>query len=333
VRCIAAGSSALRLVLAGPARPAEWLGVTPAALYLRTEHLPAEHLPAEDRPAGRLRGEHPRLNGQPGVLAVLTSDAVRLPCGLLLPVTSTELPLTSLAPAAPALAVGLTGDCLVGDGQVSWTGPRGPVVVRAVREWAPARPARGAVVASALAALRAALDASGPETASASEINSAAAIDGQPLADMVAAGASHEAAAAVARLLGRGPGLTPSGDDVLAGFLVGAWAFGLDTPWIAAAIAAAAPVRTTALSAALLWHAARGECIDQLAAVAAALTSQAPSSQAPSSQAPSSQASGWQAPGDHSATVGPALRRLLAVGHTSGPALAAGLALAAGAAA
>jgi Protein of unknown function (DUF2877) len=316
VRCMAAGSSALRPVLAGPARPAEWLGVTPAALYLRTEQLRTEHLPTghvltDHLPMDHLQAEHPRAGGQPGVLAVLTSDAVRLPCGLLLPVTSAELPLTSLAPTRPAPAAARTGDCLVGDGQVSWTGPRGRVVVRAVREWAPVRPARGAVVASALAALRAGFDASVSE------------IDSRPLADAMAAGAGHEAAAAVARLLGRGPGLTPSGDDLLAGFLVGAWAFGLDVPWIVAAIAAEAPVRTTALSAALLWHAGRGECIDQLAAVAAALCSQAPGSQAP----------GSQAPGDQRPEVGPALRRLLAVGHTSGPALAAGLALAAGAAA
>ena len=72
--CLAAGSSALRPVLEAPARPADFLGVTRGALYLR-------------------------IAGPPGVLAVLTHDAVRLPCGLVLPTTSPELPLTSLAPA------------------------------------------------------------------------------------------------------------------------------------------------------------------------------------------------------------------------------------------
>ena len=249
--------------------------------------LPADGAPADGAPA---------TAGQPGVLAILTADAVRLPCGLLLPTTSAELPLTSLAPSTSAL-----GPCLVGDGAVSWTGPRGPVVVRAVREWAPVRPARGAVVATALAALRAGLE------------DSTAEIDSRPLADAIAAGGGHEAQVAVAWLLGRGPGLTPSGDDLLAGFLVGASAFGLATPEIAAATAVLAPVRTTALSAALLWHAARGECIDQLAALAAALCYHG------------------EPRGHRGQQISTALRGLLGVGHTSGAALATGLALAAGA--
>lgn len=257
--------------------------MTPAALYLRTE---------------RLWTGQPRTGAQPGVLAVLTRDAVRLPCALLLPATSAELPLTSLAPdpLAPCPRTqSAASPCLVGDGAVSWTGPRGPVVVRAVREWAPVRPARGAVVTSALAAVHAGLDGGVPD------------VDSRSLADALAAGGGHEAHIAVARLLGRGPGLTPSADDLLAGFLVGAWAFGLEVAGIVAATAALAPVRTTALSAALLWHAARGECVDQVAAVASALSGRL--------------------------EIDAALRRLLDVGHTSGAALAAGLVLAAEAAA
>jgi hypothetical protein len=258
----AASSAALRPVLAGPARPAEWLGATPAGLYLRTEQLWS--------------------GGQPSVLAVLTVDARRLPCGLLLPSTSAELPLISLGPPR--------GTCLVGDGTVTWAGPAGPVAVRAVREWAPVRPARGAVMAAALATVGAGLSGVDPET------------DSELLASVAAAAGDHEASAAAARLLGRGPGLTPSGDDQLAGLLVGAWAFGLDLPGIRD-IVALAGTRTTALSATLLWHAARGECIDEVAAVAAALCGQRP--------------------------AGPALRDLLAVGHTSGFALALGLVTAA----
>jgi Protein of unknown function (DUF2877) len=254
VRLSAAASSSLRPVLAGSARPATWLGATPAALYLQ-------------------------LAGEPGVLALLAHDAVRLPCALLLPTTRAELPLTSLGAAA--------GTPVVGDGAVAWTGPAGPVVVRAVREWAPASARNGTVVASALTAVRAGLP--GP---------AALGID----ADLVAR-LTGDPAEAVAGLLGRGPGLTPAGDDVLAGFLVAARAFGLDARRVRTATAALAPGRTTALSAALLWHAARGECIDEVAALVAALAGQGhPES---------------------------ALRRLLAVGHTSGAALAVGLAAAA----
>jgi hypothetical protein len=98
-------------------------------------------------------------------------------------------------------------------------------------------------------------------------------------------------------LLGRGPGLTPAGDDVLAGLLAGRAAYGPDDRALADAICALAPSRTTALSAALLRHAARGECIPEVAAFTAALTGAGP--------------------------VGPAAARLLAVGHTSDGARAA----------
>jgi Protein of unknown function (DUF2877) len=270
VICVAAASSALRAVLAAPARPAECLGVTRGALYLRT-------------------------TGLPGALVVLTHDAVRLPCGLVLAAASEELPLRSVAaPMDPAAGFA------VGDGAVRWTGPAGPVVVRAVREWAPVRPARGEVASGALAAARSALSRAGPG------------IDRQLLADLGAAAGGHDASAAAVSaatsLLGAGPGLTPSGDDVLAGFLAGAAAFGIDATGLHEAIAVLAPARTTALSAALLWHAARGECIDELAGLAAVLTSQRPLGPE---------------------RAGPAVSRLLSVGHTSGAALALGLVTAA----
>jgi hypothetical protein len=273
---VAAASSALRPVLAGAARSAELLGVTRGALYLKTA-------------------------AKPGALVVLAHDAVRLPCGLVLASTSAELPLTSLVPAPPDRGpLGGAARFLVGDRAVSWTGPAGPVLVRAAREWAPARPARGRVAVSSLAAVRVALgDAGLPAT------------HRRLLAELAAAGCGAGAVTVAARLLGSGPGLTPSGDDVLAGFLAGATAFGLEAAELRAAIAVLAPVRTTALSAALLWHAARGECIDELAALVTVLTSP--------------ERNGQQA-------AGPALRRLLSVGHTSGAALAAGLVAAADAA-
>lgn len=283
---LAAASSAVRPVLAGPARPAECLGVTRGALYLK-------------------------IAGPPGALAVLAHDAARLPCGLVLPTTSAELPLTSLAP--PSLtprSPGASAGFVLGDGAVGWTGPAGPVVVRAVREWAPARPRRGEVAASALAAVRTALNDAGLGAAALASADPG--VDLRLLADLAAAAGDRDASVAVAaRLLGSGPGLTPSGDDVLAGFLAGAAAFGLDTAALREAIAVLAPARTTALSAALLWHAARGECIDEVAAVAAILTSH-------QRIAPEQ--------------AGRALGRLRSVGHTSGAALALGLVTAAGSA-
>ena len=285
VICVAAASSALRAVLAAPAWPAECLGVTRGALYLKIA-----------RP--------------PGALVVLSHDAVRLPCGLVLPTTSAELPLTALArPNFMILESYACGSVhnsqgswsiVIGDGAVSWTGPAGPVVVRATREWAPPRLARGEVAAAALAAARAGLSGSDPGA-------------GSPrLADLAAAArdpdASAAAISAATSLLGAGPGLTPSGDDVLAGFLVGATAFGVDAAALRHAIALLAPARTTALSGELLWHAARGECIDELAAVAAVLTSQ---------------------PRHGPEQAGRAVGRLLSVGHSSGAALAFGLVIAA----
>lgn len=268
MRCLAAASSALRPILTGPPRPAEWLGVTRGALYLKTA-------------------------GAPGALALLSHDAVRLPCGLVLATTSGELPLTSLAPPSLGPPAGLA----VGDGAVSWPGPAGPVTVRAVREWAPARVLRGQVAASALAAVRSGLAGADPG------------VDPRLLADLAGAAGDNEASvAAAARLLGRGPGLTPGGDDVLAGFLAGAAAVGLDAAALRHAVTVLAPARTTALSAALLWHAARGECVEELAAVAAVLT-------------------GHQRHRPEQA--GRAVSRLLSVGSSSGAALAAGLVIAA----
>lgn len=269
MRLNAAASSCVRSALRGPARSATWLGVTPAALYLRT-------------------------SGTPGVLALLTHDAVRLPCALVLPATTAELPLTSVAdPGASALA----GDAMVGGNSLAWTGPAGPVVVHVVREWAPARVTPRPVQGEVLAILRGRL----PDPA-------ALGID-----DALLTMLTTEPAAAVTGLLGRGPGLTPAGDDVLAAFLVGARAFGLDAGAVRRAVAALAAVRTTDLSAALLWHAARGECIDEVAAVVAALCRQ-------------------EAPAAHYRYISPALAGLLRVGHTSGPAMACGLAVAAEAA-
>jgi hypothetical protein len=108
-----------------------------------------------------------------------------------------------------------------------------------------------------------------------------------------------------AMLLGRGPGLTPLGDDILAGVLVTLRALGDHRAAAALArpVLAAAPAATTAVSAALLWHAARGECVPELAALFRALDA------------------------GHRAEVATARDSVLRLGHTSGAGLLNGVAL------
>jgi hypothetical protein len=114
------------------------------------------------------------------------------------------------------------------------------------------------------------------------------------------------AAVAAKRLVGLGPGLTPSGDDILAGLLVTLRVLGgAPEQALAGAIAEAvlptAYDRTTALSATLLHCAARGQAGREVAAVLRGLTGAEP--------------------------LGPAAARLRAAGHTSGADLIWGIAL------
>lgn len=101
------------------------------------------------------------------------------------------------------------------------------------------------------------------------------------------------------RLLGCGDGLTPQGDDVLAGYLAGAAAYGIPAVGVRALVHTEAASRTTTLSAALLRHAAAGEAIPQVCGLFDALAGQRP--------------------------LDAALAELLAVGHSSGAALASGV--------
>ena len=107
---------------------------------------------------------------------------------------------------------------------------------------------------------------------------------------------------AARRLQGRGPGLTPSGDDVLAGILL---VCAMDPACRGALGRLARSARTTALSRAYLRWAAEGQSIQPAHALLDAA-----------------------ADGDPNA-MGRAARSLAAVGATSGRALIAGVALAA----
>lgn len=127
---------------------------------------------------------------------------------------------------------------------------------------------------------------------------------GMPLADAFAVAAALADGDPVAALgvIGLGPGLTPSGDDVVAGSLAALAIAGRLDDSVRAAVDAAARTRTTALSAALVAAAGRGEMIPQAARLLKSV-----------------------AAGDPAERVRIAARALFAVGSTSGHDLAAGL--------
>ncbi len=123
----------------------------------------------------------------------------------------------------------------------------------------------------------------------------------------LAAGDRERAHSAAQALIGEGEGLTPFGDDVVAGALAALVLLGARA--LAAAVAGVLDIargRTTALSAALLRHAARGEVPAPIGRLLTALAGR----------------------GDPSA----ALAAVLAVGHSSGRGLAHGVRIGAAAA-
>ncbi len=130
-----------------------------------------------------------------------------------------------------------------------------------------------------------------------------AALDQLPAGALWALAAGRPAA--VADLIGRGDGLTPVGDDVLAGWLVARRAAGLSGSAALARTVRAAHGRTTTFSATLLDRAADGETVPALRALLVGLASGAPA-----------------------ARIRALLDDLLAIGHSSGAGLAVGVALA-----
>ena len=222
-----------RGMIAGPDLPGTVLGSFPTAIYI---HVPAGF----------------------GVIALLTRDAVRVPCGVQLPSSSGEFPLDRLS-----------GPVRVGGGALR-IGTAEITVGRLVSVSVPRLPAPRRVRLDRI-------ELSGID------------VDLDVDVDV----------AEPARLLGLGGGLTPSGDDVLAGYLAGAAAYGLAVDELRAFVCAEAPRRTTTLSAALLRHAAAGEAIPQVCRLLLAL--------------------------DDGMGTDDALAGLLRVGHTSGAALAAGV--------
>ena len=248
----AAGPARVHALISDPIQPADVLGRFATALYLRL--------------AGR------------EVIALLSSDAVRLPIGMILPMSSREFPLSYLS-----------GPVLVGSGAVrvgGWScrvsrliSPRAPTALTPDRHACEHLQHQLAHYQSADPDLR------------------------LPDSLLLDDARSREAAAElVRRLLGAGPGLTPAGDDVLAGLLVGLWSFGQPAESLRLAVLAGLPAGTTDLSAALLRCAVRGESIPQVNQLLRTLSGNA-----------------WQSRLDD------ALDDLIRVGHTSGTALATGV--------
>ncbi len=283
---VGTASLGVRSLIDGPRRTARVIAAFPAAVYLEI----------------RAPGPEPR------VLALVTPAAVRLPNAVVL--TPDRLPSRDAGtrraaamdpgPLTPAASAGAAS---VGEGTVQAGRLRVPVR----RWWDPspvlgplsrARLEQGCLLVEeicAVSARRPGLD--GHEAPAA-------------LAACCAAGDLAGAVEVAEDLVGLGPGLTPSGDDVLAGLLLalrllgGAIRGGTRAVWLAdwlsAAVTSDAGDRTTSVSATLLHCAARGQAAAEVAAVLRGFAGQEP--------------------------VGPAVTRLLAAGHTSGADLAWGLA-------
>ncbi|MGP8304298.1 DUF2877 domain-containing protein [Streptomyces inhibens] len=280
-----AASRAVQRTLEGPCGGARLLAVFPSAVYLAA------------------------ADGT--VLALVTSDAVRLPNAVVLTTERSGSPLTcfvregdSAVCGAGALRVGTLGVHIA-----RWWTPRRP---RPPRD----RAALRAGTAGLAAAFRRAAD-----QRPGLPVSGRAAL--ACLARSTADGNRAAAAAAAARLVGLGPGLTPSGDDVLSGFLLAlrhlagpAGPAGRaheartatpadegdeadDAAWLGARIEVLAAHGTTDLSAALLGHAARGDGCAEAVELLDAVAGNRP--------------------------LGPALTRLLTVGHTSGADLGLGV--------
>jgi hypothetical protein len=265
----ASASTGVASLLRGPVRPARVLLSAPAAVYV---HVPGA--------------------GGGDVVGVLTSDAARLPLGCVLFRPSNGRALVALPSGAPAEVGG--GRIVVGDLAVSaaaWWEPR------------PRLPSlRPALLPEGVRQLRNALYGEGVPH-SAFTLPGLPTGPGGPLAALRGAVRRADLDAALrtaTRLIGLGPGLTPAGDDVMAGTIAGLVLLGHPSAErFAAGVYALAAGRTTELSRALLRHAACGQVSGEYAAVLHGLVGERP--------------------------LAPAVAALLNTGSTSGRAMALGL--------
>ncbi|MFC5755012.1 DUF2877 domain-containing protein, partial [Actinomadura rugatobispora] len=272
-RAPAAGAASLELrpVLDAPRRPARVIAAFPSAVYLETRGGP-----------------------EPRVVAVVSSDAVRLPNAVVVVATCRERPFRTVREG---------GEAWTGDGRVEAEG----LDVKVRRWWDPA-PALGTVTPAALARGVRALESALREAGESAVGGLAGHPDPLRLAERCAAGDLAGTVEAAERIVGLGPGLTPSGDDILSGLLVSlrlvGGALGPGGPrgaaraaarevgrghgsravwmadWLGAAVTADACTRTTALAASLLHCAASGAAGAEVAAVLRAVAGHEPAAPA-----------------------------------------------------
>ncbi|MEJ7770507.1 MAG: DUF2877 domain-containing protein [Geodermatophilaceae bacterium] len=274
----ALASTGIADLLRGPLRPATVISIFPSAIYLR-----AEALIYPDRHGADLV---PRRAS--GVVAILTSDASRLPLGAILHRPASDRPLISCRGPLHAF---------LGEGRITV----GPLTVRASGWWDP-RPRmpsdQPALLPEGMRELRSAVS----ERLHSPVRDVPVELCGQ-LGSLRAALRRNDVTAALRagqRMIGLGPGLTPAGDDLLCGVLAGLTLLGHpQAARVGAGILALAPGRTTDLSLALLRHATLGQVNTELGTVIQALAG--------------------------TGRLHGALERLFAVGHTSGIALGLGL--------
>jgi len=277
-------SLALHRLVREPFRPGRVIAVLPTVIYL----------------------DFGERAGEPQVVALTTSDALCLPNAIALKLPGTDAPAVA---EAPATAEAATGEAWAGNGRVLACG----LDVQVRRWWDPC-PVFGPLSRGRLEHGLATL----------ARVYSAA--DGRPgleghdgpaaLAASCAAGDLAGAVEQAESLVGLGPGLAPSGDSMISGLLLalrllgGATAGGTRAVWLAewlgAAVTCYAEQRTTALGAALLHCAARGQAAEEVSAVLRGFAGQEP--------------------------VEPAARRLLVAGGQSGADLTWGLLAGCGAA-
>ena len=273
----AALDDVLRPLLAGPPAPARVVVATPSAVY------------ATVRPAS------PRGEDAPEIVALLTPRAVRIPGGVV-PAEDAAGLLARLRPGS-VFAVGAGRIDLGVDPAGSDPTAAGAGGVRLV-------PARWWDSTVSRVEVAAASDHQ-RQVATLPRLPDAVRDRARALAEVLAQGGvpRHVLEHAVGALVGLGPGLTPVGDDIVAGALVALGAVGASRQRDRLA-AAVGPLldRTTVVSAALLRHAAAGRAIPELARYVSALA-------------------GTPADRDAVDAVG---QDLLGVGASSGPALAHG---------
>lgn len=239
----AAVSSLVHDVVAGPIRSARVISVFDRGLYLALDPLPEER---EGRRLGRITGRLGHRGAPAGwhglarigrILPVVQPGALLLPSAVRLPTTE-------------ALVARLGQQVEVGEGRLrsaDWE-------IEAVRQWRP----RAVHVAAPLSQVMLADPSDQPRYLGHAMTPTLRGLAAE-LAYALTLGRTDRARRAAAGLVGLGPGLTPSGDDVICGLLLTLRGAGR-TDLVTELADLLEPLldRTSALSAALIACAVRG---------------------------------------------------------------------------